>query len=101
MQYLTIVEYCILLFIKANIKKKAGKQVCQYTKINNNAYYNGSIVKIIINGITYKSCALCHEFYEVDGRNVKYCPDCRKKANSIKTSQRYKLKSSGDNRPLI
>jgi len=67
---------------------KVGKTVSQYTEINKNTFINGDTVKVIIQGVTYKSCALCHEFYVVDGRNTKYCPNCRKKANSIKTSQR-------------
>jgi len=75
---------------------KEGKIVCQYTKINDNAFINGDIVKVIIKGVTYKTCALCHEFYKVDGNNTKYCPDCRKKANCIMTSQRQK-KSKGEN----
>lgn len=64
--------------------------MCQYTKINDNCYVDGDVVKVIIKGVTYKSCALCHNFYAVDGRNTKYCPNCRKKANCIKTSQRQK-----------
>ena len=64
--------------------------MCQYTKINDNTYLNADIVKVIIKGDTYKTCALCHEFYKVDGRNTKYCPECRKKANNIKISERNK-----------
>lgn len=61
-------------------------------KLNSNADYNENthVVKVIINGIAYKSCALCERFYPIDGRNTKYCPDCRNKANSLKTSERYK-----------
>ena len=73
---------------------KAGKSVCKYIKLNDNAEYDdqNKIVKVIINGITYKSCALCNTFYPIDGRNVKYCPHCRDKANSLKTSERYKTR---------
>lgn len=77
-------------FIISKIKKKVGKIVCQYTKINDNVFINGDIAKVIIQGVVYKTCALCHTFYKVDGNNSKYCPECRKKANCIRTSQRYK-----------
>jgi hypothetical protein len=78
----------------ANIKKKVGRTVCKYIKLNDNAEYDKDnyIVKVTINGIIYKSCALCNIFYVVGGRNTKYCPDCRDKANSLKTSERYKEK---------
>lgn len=60
------------------------------TKLNKNTIYDdeNKTVKIKMNGIFYKSCAMCQNFYEVDGRNTKYCPDCRDKANSLKTSER-------------
>ncbi len=50
----------------------------------------GTVVKVTIGGKTYKSCAICGEFYPIDGRNTKYCPDCRDKANILLTSQRKK-----------
>lgn len=74
--------------------------MCQYTKINDSTFINGDIVKVIIKGDTYKTCALCHEFYKVDGHNTKYCPNCRKKANSIMTSQRQKKKKSKGENPF-
>lgn len=65
----------------------------KYTKINNSAFIgeDGKTVKVILDGVTYKTCALCERLFVIDGRNTKYCPHCRQKANSMKTSTRQNL----------
>lgn len=66
----------------------------KYTRINENTEYDSTshIVKVNVDGVDYKSCALCERFYKIDGHNTKYCPDCRDKAKSLKTVEEYKAK---------
>ena len=64
----------------------------KYTRINNYTFVgdDGKTIKVIIDNINYKSCAMCGRFYPIDGHNTKYCSYCRKKVNSIKTGIRQK-----------
>ena len=64
--------------------KKQYKRINDYTFIGNDG-----TVKVIIDGITYKSCAFCGRFFIPTGNRSKYCPHCRQKINSMKTSQNY------------
>ena len=64
------------------------KKINSYTFIGNDC----KTVKVIINGTYYKTCSLCGRYFPATGHNVKYCPLCRRKANSINTSLREKRK---------
>ncbi|MDD3323418.1 MAG: hypothetical protein PHS59_18435 [Paludibacter sp.] len=62
----------------------------KYRRINDYTFIgeDNKTIKVVIDNTTYKSCAMCNSFYPIDGHNTKYCPDCRKKVNSMKTSLR-------------
>ena len=64
--------------------KKQYKRINDYTFIGNDG-----TVKVNIDDITYKSCAFCGRFFIPTGNRSKYCPHCRQKINSMKTSQNY------------
>lgn len=62
----------------------------KYRRINDYTFIgdDDKTIKVVIDNTTYKSCAMCDSFYPIDGHNTKYCPDCREKVNSMKTSLR-------------
>jgi Zn finger protein HypA/HybF involved in hydrogenase expression len=64
----------------------------KYKRINNSTFIgdDNKTIKVIIDNVTYKSCAICDNFYPIKGHNTKYCPNCRAKVNIIKTSDRQK-----------
>jgi predicted RNA-binding Zn-ribbon protein involved in translation (DUF1610 family) len=60
------------------------RRINDYTSIGE----DNKTIKIVINNVIYKSCSMCGRYFPVTGHNSKYCPNCRKKANSMKTSLR-------------
>jgi len=62
----------------------------KYKRINDYTFKSedGKTMKVVINNVTYKSCSMCNRYFPVTGHNSKYCPNCRRKANSMKTSLR-------------
>lgn len=69
----------------------------KFRKLNSDTWIgdDNKTVKVIVDGITYKSCSICDSFFPITGRNTKYCLDCRKKVNIIKTADRHKYKRVG------
>ena len=47
------------------------------------------VYRIILQKRKYQSCAICEEYFELTGNNIKYCPACRKQENSRKTNERH------------
>ena len=62
----------------------------RYKRINDYTFVgDDNTTKVIIDGITYKTCAFCGRYFKVTSNHSKYCPLCRTKVNILKTSQNY------------